>query len=181
MNNSTALLVIDMQAGLVHGAYREKETLQIVSDLIERARTASVPVIYIQHDDTPPDNLLIPNTPGWQIHSQITPQPGEAIFEKTTSDAFFKTPLQDELIRQGIKHLVICGMQTEFCVNATSRRAVELGYLVTVVTDGHTTFDGQVPAHQMIAQENNELKALSPGTVTLKNGHDIDFNFYVSN
>jgi len=181
MNNHDALLVIDMQTGLLHGAYREKEVLQTIGDLIERARANTIPVIYVQHDDTPPDNLLAPGAPAWQIHVQIAPLPGEKVIEKKRSDSFFETPLQDELLRLGIKHLIIGGMQTEFCVDATARRAVELGYSITLVADGHTTFDGQIPAQQIIAQENSAFKTLNPLKVDLKNGNEIDFVFHEEN
>jgi nicotinamidase-related amidase len=177
MKTPSALLVIDMQAGLVHNAYREKEILQTLTELITRARANSIPVIYIQHDDTPPDDLLVTNTPAWQIHPKIAPLPDEKVFEKKRSDSFYETPLQDELRRLGVKHLLICGMQTEFCVDATSRRAIELGYSITVVADGHTTFDGNLPAQQIIAQENQKIQALDPMRVNLKTAQEIDFGF----
>ena len=177
MKNTTALLIIDMQAGLVHGAYREKEILQTLGALIKKARANSVPVIFVQHDDTPPDDLLVPNTPAWQIHPQIALLPGEKVFEKKRSDSFYETPLQDELLRLGIQHLIIGGMQTEFCVDATSRRAVELGYSVTLVANGHTTFDGELTAQQIITQENKKIKALNPLKVDIQLARVIDFGF----
>jgi nicotinamidase-related amidase len=165
-----------MQAGLVHNAYHEKEILQTLGFLIEKARANSIPVIYVQHDDTPPDDLLVPNTPPWRIHAQIAPLPGEKVFEKKRSDSFYETPLQAELLSLGIKHLVIGGMQTEFCVDATSRRAVDLGYSITLVADGHTTLGGKLPARQIIAQENKDIQALNPLKVEIKLAQDIDFS-----
>ncbi len=150
----TALLVIDTQVGIIEPAYRGKEVLENISTLIEKARTAGVPVIYVQHNDP----WLEIGTPEWQIHPSIAPQEGDPIIRKQSPDSFNNTRLQQELERRGIKHLVIVGAQTNYCVDTTSRRAVSAGYDVTLVGDAHTTEDNNVlTAEQIIAHHNNTL------------------------
>ncbi len=91
--------------------YQEQALLANVSTLIEKARAAGVPVIYVQHSDGGPQEPLWPEKPGWQIHPAIIPRPGEAIIHKKTPDSFYGTTLQKELESRGIKQLVISGMQ----------------------------------------------------------------------
>ena len=63
---------------------------------------------------------------------------------KTASDSFYRTSLEDELRRLGTTQLIVTGMQTEFCVDTTCRRALSLGFDVTLVSDAHTTKDALV-------------------------------------
>ncbi len=140
MSKDTALLVIDVQKGLIEPAYRSTEVLENINALLGQAHNTQTPVIYIQHDGPKGDGLEA-GTANWQIHPAIAPQEGDAVIHKKASDSFHKTALQRELESRGIKHLVVVGGQTEYCVETTCRRATTLGYNVTLVGNAHTTED----------------------------------------
>jgi len=99
---------------------------------------------------------LEPGTPGWPIHPAIAPHEGELVIQKPTLDSFYKTNLESKLKSRGIKKLMIMGIQTDWCVDTTVRRAYSLEYDVTVVEDGHTKVDTEVlKAPQIIAHHNS--------------------------
>jgi nicotinamidase-related amidase len=156
----TALLVIDVQVGLIdgaHPAYQKSEVLANIQSLLQRARASSTPVIYLQHEGDPGDTLEA-NSPGWQIHSQVAPQAGEVVLSKRASDSFHQTPLQQTLEARGITHLVVTGCRTQYCIDTTSRRATTLGYDVTLASDAHSTTDGDtLLAERIIAHHNETL------------------------
>ena len=160
-----ALLVIDVQRGILAlpNLSRKKEidqaldaTVVRIAGLIDRARAASVPVIYIQHDGGP-GHRLEPGTSGWPLRLEITPQPGERVIHKLACDAFFETTLGAELAAAGIKQLVICGCMTQYCIDTTVRRAVSLGYDVILAADGHTTADTRTLRFEQIIAHHNAL------------------------
>ena len=112
--NQTALLMIDVQNCMFNPAepvYNSEMLLTNLTALIDRARAAETPVIYIQHCG-PAGAPHAPGTPGWEIHPAIAPHAGELIVQKTTPDSFYQTTLKDELTTQGIEKLVIAGIQT---------------------------------------------------------------------
>jgi nicotinamidase-related amidase len=160
MSNGTALLVIDVQKAIIDGedpAHRRDETLAVISGLIEQARAAKTPVIYVQHEERQyaPMNR---GADGWQIHPAVAPLPGERIIQKQACDAFYGTPLRSELDALGITHLVVVGLQTDMCIDTACRRALSLDYDVTLVADGHTTSDTpRLTAAQIIAHHNATL------------------------
>jgi nicotinamidase-related amidase len=144
----SALIVIDVQRELVDALapQRREEFLTTLSGLIDRARAGGTPLVYVRHND---DYLKL-NTPLWEIASEIAPKDGEPVVDKTFRDSFRETNLQDVLSDLGVKHLVLCGMQTEFCVDATTREAERRGYRVTLVEDGHATYaDGGLSEEQI--------------------------------
>ncbi|MFN8486827.1 MAG: cysteine hydrolase family protein [Caldilineaceae bacterium] len=156
----TALLIIDVQAGMFMEAEQPCEGTQMLANinhLLAEARASETPVIYVQHG-SPVGSSLEPGTPGWQIHAAIAPQPTEPVVRKRYPDSFQETNLQEVLTERGIKKLIIAGMQTEFCVDTTCRRAASLGYDVTLVQDAHSTFgNGILPAAKIIAHHNAVL------------------------
>ncbi len=161
MAGDTALLVIDMQVGLVEGAYQQHEVVARLADLVAEARVAGTPVVFVQHEeeDYPP---MRHGAPEWQLHPALTPVEGELVVHKRASDAFYGTALGQELAARGVRHLVVTGMQTEYCVDATCRRAIGEGFDVTLVADGHTTGDtATLSAAQIIAHHNLTLGQLS--------------------
>src|SRR5260370_23600782 len=100
----TALLVVDVQVGLIdgaHPAYHKSEVLANIQTLLKSARASKTPVIYIQHAGDEGD-LLAVHSAGWQIHPQVVPQEGETILGKRASDSFYQTSLQQELAAKGI-------------------------------------------------------------------------------
>jgi nicotinamidase-related amidase len=153
MASDLALLIIDVQAGmfsLPELPHRSTQLLEEIARLADRARAASIPVIYVRHDGGA-GHPLEKGTPGWEIHGSIAPKKKERIVEKRFSSSFEKTDLQEILNSLGVSKLIVTGLQTEYCVGATSLAARTLGYEVTVVTDAHSTFNGPVvPAEGMI-------------------------------
>ncbi len=143
MEQNKVLLVLDTQENMFDDefhVYNGKQILEIINSLARKARSASAKVIYVRNNGNPgePDE---PGTPGWEIHAKVVPQKGDTVFDKSSPDAFEDTELRRNLKAHRARKLVIVGMQTEMCVAETCRKAVELGYEVTLVEDGHTTFD----------------------------------------
>ncbi|WP_198317039.1 cysteine hydrolase family protein [Sutcliffiella horikoshii] len=155
-----ALLVLDVQNGMFQEGnvvYKGDRLLQSLKDLINRARSNKTPIFYIQHN-APTGKPLEYGTKGWEIHPDITPNAQDVIIQKTTPDSFFHTTLHEELKKQGIKHLVIAGIQTEACVDTTVRRAFSMEYKVTLASDTHTTWDSNITAQQIINHHNGVLR-----------------------
>ncbi len=157
MSTDIALVIIDVQVGLIEEVSQGKEVIANINTLLAKARNSGTPVIYVQHGE-PEGRGLAVGTAAWQIHPAIAPQENETIVHKLASDSFYKTSLQRELDERGIKHLVVVGCQTEYCVDTTVRRAISSGYNVTLVADAHTTCDTDVlTAAQIIAHHNATL------------------------
>lgn len=168
MNTNTALVIIDVQRGLIESAYQPNETLDAINSLLTRARASSIPIVYIQHDG-PKGHGLEVGTAAWQIHPAIAPHEGELIIHKRASDSFYDTPLQRELEARGIKNLVIVGGQTDYCIDTTCRRATTMGYNVTLVADAHTTEDNDLlTAPQVIAYHNYMLNGFRTDDCIIK-------------
>jgi nicotinamidase-related amidase len=167
---NVALLVVDVQVGLVEliPAEIQNSVLPRIGTLVAKARASGTPVIYIQHDG-PRGHPLETHTKGWEIHPSLKPAADEPIIRKRESDSFFETTLQEELKRRGIKHLVIAGGMTEYCVDTTCRRATSLGYDVTLACDAHLTRDnGVLTAANIIAHHNLVLNDFGAGDHVIK-------------
>jgi nicotinamidase-related amidase len=158
--SDVALLIIDVQMfgfGEDSPVCAGKSLLANICDLIARARAASVPVIYVQHCGAKGE-IGEPGSPAWEIHPAIAPAAGEPVVQKRHPDAFQETTLRELLESKGIKRLVLAGMQTEYCVDTTCRRAYSLGYDVVLVEDAHSTWDTEhLTASQIIAHHNSTL------------------------
>lgn len=157
----TALVVIDVQKGMFalpdFQPHDGEAVVERIARLIAKARKERVPVFYVQHHGTG-DHPFQPGKPGFPFHDKLTPQPGDDVTVKHHGSAFKETDFDDKLARAGIRHLVITGMQSEYCVDSAVRGAVERGYRVTLVADGHSTGDTPVlEAAQIIAHENITL------------------------
>jgi nicotinamidase-related amidase len=143
---ATALVIIDVQEAMFLQPTPPHDGPGVVgriAGLLARARADRIPVYFVQHDGGPGDDLAR-GTPGWRIHAPLAPLPGEPIVEKRHPSAFHDTDFAARLSAAGIDRLVICGMQTEYCVDTTCRAAFGLGYKVVLVSDAHTTFDTEV-------------------------------------
>ena len=163
----TALVIIDIQVGMMEDNPLSPQILANIQSLLARARSNDVPVIYVQHDG-PKGHGLEVGSPRWQIHPAIAPRTGDPIVRKRASDAFYQTSLQQELADRGIKHLIVAGGQTEYCVDTTVRRATTLGYDVTLAGDAHITFDYEHwSAGQVIALYNEILDGFHTDTYTI--------------
>ena len=179
VNPDTALLIIDVQVGIVDGfnAYRGAEVLGHINHLRANARAGDIPIVYIQHDGEKGHPLEV-GSEGWKIHPQIGPVEGDLVIRKRASDSFFETALQHELDARGIKYLIITGCMTEYCVDTTARRAVSLGYDVTLVSDAHTTIDNKLlTAAQIIGHHNALLNGFDAGShaITLRPAAEVTF------
>ncbi|QGG95763.1 isochorismatase family protein [Actinomarinicola tropica] len=150
----TALVVVDVQNGVVAGAHDRDGVVANIRTLVERARAADVPVVWVQHDD----EELERGSDAWQIVPDLVPADGEARIEKQYGDSFEATDLEAQLAARGVGHLVVTGAQTDACVRSTIHGAFVRGYDVTLVADAHTTEDltayGAPPPDQVIAHAN---------------------------
>jgi nicotinamidase-related amidase len=141
LDTHTAVLVVDVQVGLIEGpkpVYEGAATVGRIKLLTDRARAAGLPVIYIQDNDVAPVE-----SDDWQLHPALEARPGDLRLRKAYADSFYHTTLHDKLSALGIRRLVICGCKTDACVEMTCRRAVSLGYDVVLVGDAHTTTDNR--------------------------------------
>jgi nicotinamidase-related amidase len=173
----SALLIIDVQVAIVDGAYRAEAMLDVLGALSEKARAAGSPVIYLQHNSARYAPMA-KGAPAWEIHPAVAPRADDLVVHKTASDGFCGTELQDELARLGVKRLVIGGLQTEFCVDATCRAALSRGFEVTLAGDGHSTGDAVTPAKTTIAHHNYALGNLAhpDRTIQVQPGADVVFD-----
>jgi nicotinamidase-related amidase len=157
---TTALLIIDVQQALCTGEYEAFEAKRVIDriNLVSRkAREAGAPVIVIQHESQ--DGPLAYATGGWQLAEGLEVLPTDTYMRKRATDSFHNTELHTLLQARAATSLVICGMQSEFCVDTTTRRALALGYPVTLVSDGHSTMDNRVLSAAQISAHHNETLA----------------------
>jgi len=157
----TALLLVDGQNAFfdgLHGppVWEASALLSRLGLLLGRARLAGVPVVFVQHDEA--GSEFDPGSPSWELHPELAPLPAETVVRKTTPDSFLETRLRAVLERLGARHLVVAGNQTEFCIDTTCRRARGLGFQVSLVGNGHGTWDGGgLTAAQIVAHHNRVL------------------------
>ncbi|WP_166362597.1 cysteine hydrolase family protein [Pseudomonas akapageensis] len=156
---TTALLIIDVQHALCSGAeaaFDIDPIIERINALAARARAAGAPVVLIQHEED--SGSLQFDTEGWQLATGLTAMPDDLRVRKSTPDSFNRTELSHRLEERGISRLIICGLQSEFCVDTTTRRALALGYEVVLVADAHSTVDnGVLRAAQITAHHNMTL------------------------
>jgi nicotinamidase-related amidase len=165
MSEQTALLIIDMQIDSFevpgNPTYRAAELVANIGELLRKAHTAGIPVIYIQHQQK--RGPLAVGTRGWQILPAIAPSEGDLVVPKYAEDSFLATTLEHALRARNITHLVICGSRSDFCVDTTCRSAISHGYGVTLVSDAHSTINRKVlPAELIVAHHNATLDGFGP-------------------
>jgi nicotinamidase-related amidase len=173
----TALLVVDVQKGVVEGAHERDAVVANVGTLVEKARRARVPVIWVQHSD----EGLARGSDEWRIVPELTPGDAEPRVEKSYGDSFEETSLEDVLSGLRVGRLVVAGAQTDACIRSTLHGALVRGYDATLVSDAHTTEDqtawgapppGQVIAHTNLYWSYQTAPGRKGGTVETK---DVDF------
>jgi nicotinamidase-related amidase len=174
---NTALLVIDVQNGVVGGTHARDTVVANVSTLVDRARQAEVPVVWVQHSS----EHLAPGSDQWRIVPELSPDDAEPLVAKTYADSFDETTLETVLSDLGVGRLVVVGAQTDECVRSTLHGALVRGYDATLVGDAHTTEDltewGAPPPDQVIAHTNlywsqHRAPGRTAETVATK---DVDF------
>ena len=161
---TTALLVIDIQRGAFDDVrcppiHSPQRLVDNACSLVEAARAGGHPIVFVQHCDEP-GQPFEEGTPHWQLHELLVPAPGDAVLKKRASSSFEGTDLDSQLKAKGVKDVVLCGLQSEFCVSNTARSAIGLGYAVKVASDGHCTWpsDGRSAA-EIEAEVNSALAA----------------------
>jgi nicotinamidase-related amidase len=175
---NTALLVVDMQQGVVGDAYDVERVTANINSLVDRARAEDVPVIWVQHSD---DELVEGSEP-WQLISELRPEAAEPVVHKHYGDSFEETDLEALLADRGVGRLVVTGAQTDACIRSTLHGALARGYDATLVGDAHTTEDlrqwgSPLAPEQAIAYTNmywgfSNAPGRSGSTVDTK---DVDF------
>ncbi len=150
----TALLVIDVQNGVVAEAHERNAVVANVQSLVEKARADQVPVVWVQHND----ESLERETDAWRIVPELRPDAHEPLVEKSYGDAFEETNLESVLADLRVGRLVVAGAQTDMCIRSTLHGALVRGYDATLVEDAHTTEDltawGAPPPDKVIAHTN---------------------------
>jgi len=150
----TALVVIDVQNGVVADAHDRDKVVANVATLVDRARAGQVPVVWVQHNA---EDLPV-GSDAWRYVPELAQGEGEPVVHKQYGDSFEATDLEAVLASAGVGHLVVAGAATDACVRSTIHGAVTRGYDVTLVGDAHTTGDltsyGAPPPEAVIAHTN---------------------------
>jgi len=175
---NTALLVVDVQNGVVEGAHQRDAVVANIGSLVEKARRERVPVVWVQHAD----DQLARESDEWRIVPELAPGDAEPRVEKHYGDAFEDSTLEAVLSGLGVGRLILAGAQTDECVRSTLHGALVRGYDATLVSDAHTTEDltqwGAPPPDQVIAHTNlywtyHKAPGRTAGTVETK---DVNFD-----
>ncbi|MEM7083928.1 MAG: cysteine hydrolase family protein [Pseudomonadota bacterium] len=144
MNAHTALLLIDVQQGLLDAAYGQRNNPQAEQQmraLLEHWRHQKWPVFHVQHCSTEPHSPLRPDQPGVAFQPQTAPIDGEPVFQKNVNSAFIGTTLEATLREQNLDCLVVVGLTTDHCVSTSVRMAANRGFRVFLVGDATATFE----------------------------------------
>jgi nicotinamidase-related amidase len=174
---NTALLVVDVQKGVVEGAYERDAVVANVGSLVEKARREEVPVVWVQHSS----EHLTRDSDDWRIVPELTPGDAEPLVDKGYGDSFEDTTLEAVLSDLRVGRLVVVGAQTDACIRSTLHGALARGYDASLVSDAHTTQDqtkwGAPPPDQVVAHTNlywthQTAPGRTAGTATTK---DVDF------
>jgi len=174
----TALVVIDVQEGVIGDAYRRDEVVSTIAGLVEKARDEGAPVIWVQHSD---EDVVL-GSPGWAYVSELQRRESEPLVPKSYGDAFEDTVLEQVLAEAGVGRLVVSGAETDACIRSTIHGAFTRGYDVTLVGDAHTSVDKtswgapspeQVTAHTNLYWQYQD----APGrTASVVDSQDVTFN-----
>lgn len=174
----TALLVIDVQNGVVGGAYERDKVVANIATLIDRARAAGTDIVWVQHNS----DELTEGSEAWHYVPELVRRDAESLVQKRYPDAFEDTELESVLASHGIGKLVVTGAQTDECIRSTLHGAIVRGYDATLVGDAHTTEDlssygaptpDKVIAHTNLYWTNHQAPSRTAGTVDTA---DVEFS-----
>jgi nicotinamidase-related amidase len=174
---NTAVLVVDVQNGVVEGAHDRAAVVANIGSLVQKARREGIPVVWIQDSG----GHIVKGSAEWQIVPELDPDDAEPHIDKNYGDSFEATTLESVLSRLRVGRLLVVGAETDACVRATIHGAFVRGYDTTLVSDAHTTGDqtewGAPPPDQVIAHTNlywadQRAPGRTAGTVATK---DVDF------
>ncbi|GAC1640768.1 MAG: cysteine hydrolase family protein [Herpetosiphon sp.] len=160
--------------------FQMRQVIDNMARLLSRARYAGLPVFFMQHVD----QRMLPGTEAWRFHPSLPPAQNEEVLVKPSYDAFYETPLLQRLQALSISHLVVAGCMTNFCIDTTCRRAVTLGFNVTLVRDAHTAASFLLPAAMIVAYHNAVLNGFgmfradgsASATIEVKACADVQFD-----
>lgn len=162
----TALLVVDVQVGVMSSVWEAPRIIANLLSAVEKARRGGTPVIWVQHED----EELVQGSPEWQIVPELVPAADELQIFKKFNSSFEQTPLEEDLARLGISHIVLSGAASNWCIRATAYAVLDGGYDLTLIKDGHTTgtmeFEdgGRIEAENIVLELNTVMEWLSyPG------------------
>jgi nicotinamidase-related amidase len=174
---NTALIVIDVQNGVVSEVHQRDVVVANINTLVDRAREEGVPIVWVQHSD---ENMAI-GTDAWELVPELDRHESEPLVHKTFADSFEDTDLEDVLAKAGVGRLVVSGAQTDECIRSTIHGAFVRGYDVTLVGDAHTTEDqspwgaptpDKVIAHTNLYWQNHRAPGRTAGVSETK---DVTF------
>ena len=175
---NTALLVVDVQNGVLAAAHQRDAVVANVGQLVDHARRDRTPVVWVQHCS----ESLPPDSEEWQIVPELAPAEAEQVVRKSYGDSFEQTGLEAVLSELGVGRLIVAGAQTDACIRCTLHGALVRGYDAVLVADAHTTEDnteyGAPPPDQVIEHTNlywtyETAPGRSAGTVATA---DVDFS-----
>ena len=180
MRAMRGLLIIDIQNDYFPGGAFPLVGPEAAAEAARRAldafRASGEPIVHLQHVwDAPDATFMRPGTDGVEIHPLVAPASGEPVIQKAEPNGFLGTELERKLRDEGIDELVVAGMMSSMCVDATVRAAVDLGFGATVVHDGcaapdleyeGTTIPGRLVHGAFMA-------ALGDGYATLVSSDDL--------
>jgi len=167
----SALLIIDVQQGLFEKSttiYRADELLSSINGLVEKAHSAGVPVVYIQHCGK---KHLLKDTESWKLHQELNPEPEDWLVLKENSSGFEATDLAGRLASHGIGRVVAAGLVTHGCVKNTCLGGLKEGFQVTLAADAHSNFSKNAP--KLIDKWNEQLAEMG---VTVTDSLNIHFD-----
>lgn len=141
--NNIVLLVVDVQNALIKAhPYNEQRVIENIKKLIAVARKNKKEILYVRHDDGKGTEFE-QGTDGWQIYDEVAPDSSELIFEKQYNSAFHKTELRKYLQDKGIDTIILMGLQTEYCMDATLKSAFDYDYKIIIPEETNSTFDNE--------------------------------------
>lgn len=152
----TCFLVVDVQNLLVgEVVYRKAEMLDTIARLLAFCRQKGIEVVYVRHEGK--SGVLVKDTKPWQIHASVAPLASERVFDKRFSSSFYQTGLKEYLCEKGVETVILAGMETGFCINATVQAGFEHGFEMLIPENGHTAGDYNAPfmsAERSVAYHN---------------------------
>jgi nicotinamidase-related amidase len=175
--SQTALIVVDVQNGVVNDAYQRDQVVANINTLLEQARSAEVPVVWVQHAD----EGLVTGSPDWEYVPELVREGSEPLVHKNYGDSFEGTDLEQVLAEAGVGRLIVAGAESDACIRSTIHGAFTRGYDVTLVSDAHTAGDksawGAPPVEAVIAHTNLywEHQAAPGRTAAVTPTKDISF------
>jgi nicotinamidase-related amidase len=155
-----ALLIVDVQNTLTELAGDVESMVGALNRLAGMIREEGGKVIFIRHTKPSVPGMRVGDS-GWQVDSRLQQEQGDLFVDKTASDAFYKTNLKKHLDDYQVSDIYIGGIQTEFCVDTSTRASQSYGFKTTLIADGHTTFDTLMPVQAVIEHHNRTLGYLA--------------------